>query len=211
MFALRVGCLAVLGLGFVTQVLADPFITLDFNSLQLGEQVLNYYDGGFGSLGTGPGPNLGITFTSDFVTVDQGVFAPPALGEELTSASGTMNVNGGFSGPFSFYYINSAPGTSAELFSGPDGTGMEVGSLSLTPEPGFFPAGDIFSNFESVVFLSTSGGLVIDNVTFGGIVVPEPSMLVLFALGLAGLGFWRRLCAKRICRRDPARARAGGV
>src|SRR3954469_7520598 len=33
-----------------------------------------YYNGGDGSSGTGPGPNLGITFTSDFVTVAQGVF-----------------------------------------------------------------------------------------------------------------------------------------
>jgi hypothetical protein len=194
MFHLRIECLAVLlGLGLVTEAMADPFGGLNFNTLQLGEQVLNYYDGGFGSLGSGPGPNLGITFTPDFVTVDQGVFAPPAQGVELTSASGTMDVNGGFSGPFSFYYTTGAPGASAELFSGLDGTGTEVGSLSLIPEGVFFPAGDIFPNFESVVFLSMPETLVIDNVTFGGIVVPEPSMLGFFALGLGGLGFCRRV------------------
>src|SRR6185369_11913987 len=62
----------------------------DFNDLQIGEEVLGYYDGGFGSLGTGPGPNLGVTFTADFVTVAQGVFGPPFQGEELTSTSGIM-------------------------------------------------------------------------------------------------------------------------
>ena len=60
--------LSILLMGAVAAI-ADP---LDFNNLQIGEEVLGYYDGGFGSLGTGPGPNLGITFTSDFVTVAQG-------------------------------------------------------------------------------------------------------------------------------------------
>jgi len=60
--------LSILLMGVVAAI-ADP---LDFNNLQIGEEVLGYYDGGFGSLGTGPGPNLGITFTSDFVTVAQG-------------------------------------------------------------------------------------------------------------------------------------------
>jgi PEP-CTERM motif len=196
MFAVRAGCLVLLGLGLIRQVTADPFGGADFNTLQLGEQVLNYYDGGFGSLGSGPGPNFGITFTSDFAIVNQGVIFPDfdiLQGAQLTSASGTMNVNGGFSGPFSFYYEGGSPSTSAELFSGLDGTGTQVGNLSLTPEGGFFPAGDIFPNFESVVFLSTPNTLVIDNVTFGGLVLPEPSMLGLFTVGLVGLGFWRRV------------------
>lgn len=47
-------------------------LTLDFNSLQVGEEVLGYYNGGFGSLGDGPGPMDGVTFTSDFVTVPGG-------------------------------------------------------------------------------------------------------------------------------------------
>lgn len=48
---------------------ADQIGTLDVSQLQIGEEVLGYFDGGFGSLGSGPGPNFGITFTSDFVTV----------------------------------------------------------------------------------------------------------------------------------------------
>ena len=69
-------------------------------------------------------------------------------GAQLTSATGTMNVNGGFSGLFSFYYQSQSSGASAELFSGLDGTGTEVGSLSLPPEAGFFPAGDAFPNLN---------------------------------------------------------------
>lgn len=36
---------------------------LNFGGLNDGEEVLNYYNGGFGSQGSGPGPNFGITFT----------------------------------------------------------------------------------------------------------------------------------------------------
>src|SRR6266700_6500359 len=100
--------LAILLMSVVTAS-ADQIVSLGFNDLQIGEEVLGYYDGGFGSLGTGPGPNLGITFTSDFVTVAQGVFGPPFQGEELTSTSGTMDVLpafGGTGGNFSFYYSN---------------------------------------------------------------------------------------------------------
>jgi len=38
------------------------------------------------------GPNLGITFTSDFATVPPGVFGPPFLSGQLMSDSGTMDV-----------------------------------------------------------------------------------------------------------------------
>src|SRR3982750_143776 len=75
---------------------------LDFNTLQVGEEVRGYYNGGFGSMGAGPGPNLGVTFSNDFVTVNDGVFGPPFLAEELTSGSGIMDLEGGFSGAFSF-------------------------------------------------------------------------------------------------------------
>jgi hypothetical protein len=90
---------------------------LDFNSLQIGEEVRGYYDGGFGSLGTGPGPSFGITFTNDFATVAEGVFGPPFRAEELTSGSGTMDVAAGFSGNFSFYYKNSGAAGSVNLYS----------------------------------------------------------------------------------------------
>ena len=52
MFVLRAGCLAALSLGLITQAMAGP-LGIDFNTLKLGEQVLNYYDGGFGSLAAG--------------------------------------------------------------------------------------------------------------------------------------------------------------
>ena len=53
--------LSILLLGGVTAS-ADPFVVLDFNDLQIGEQVLGYYNGGDGSLGTGPGPDRARTW-----------------------------------------------------------------------------------------------------------------------------------------------------
>eukprot|EP01125_Pyxidicula_operculata_P011963 TRINITY_DN391_c0_g1_i6.p1 TRINITY_DN391_c0_g1~~TRINITY_DN391_c0_g1_i6.p1 ORF type:complete len:605 (-),score=148.13 TRINITY_DN391_c0_g1_i6:74-1888(-) len=42
--------------------IAQNDIVLDFTPFQLGESVMNYFAGGYGSMGTGPGPNFGIIF-----------------------------------------------------------------------------------------------------------------------------------------------------
>jgi hypothetical protein len=161
---------------------------LDFNNLQIGEEVLGYYNGGFGSSGTGPGPNLGITFTSDFVTVAQGVFGPPFQGEALTSTSGIMDVVPGFSGPFSFYYSNSGPDGAVNLYSGPDGGGILLGTIALPASPTFTATGDVEAlPFESAVFAGAAGTLVFDNITFGALVIPEPSSISLLLIALAAV------------------------
>jgi len=177
--------LSILLMGLVTAS-ADQ---LDFNNLQIGEEVLGYYDGGFGSLGTGPGPSLGITFTSDFVTVAQGVFGPLFQGEELTSTSGTMDVVPGFSGPFSFYYTNSGADGTVNLYSGLDGGGSLVGTIALPTSATFTATGGIEAlPFESAIFAGTPGALVFDNITFGALVIPEPSSMSLLSIGL--LAVW---------------------
>ena len=176
--------LSILLMGVVTASAGH----LDFNNLQIGEEVLGYYDGGFGSLGTGPGPSLGITFSSDFVTVAQGVFGPPFQGEELTSTSGTMDVVPGFSGPFSFYYTNSGPDGTVNLYSGLDGGGSLVGTIALPRSAIFAPGGINALPFESAIFTGTPGALVFDNVTFGELVLPEPSSMSLLLIGL--LAVW---------------------
>jgi hypothetical protein len=179
----------------VSSVNAEVFVSLNFNDLQVDEEVLGYYNGGLGSLGTGPGPALGITFTSDFVTVPFGVFSPPALSEQLTGDSGTMNVAAGFSGGFSFYYatMSGVPG-SLLLYSGPDGSGSLVGSLLLPADSGFEAIGlTQLTPFKSAVF--SGNGLMLDNITFapgGELVIPEPSSISLLWIGLAAIFTARR-------------------
>ena len=178
----------------VSMANADLIASLDFNDLQIGEEVLGYYNGGLGSLGTGPGPNLGITFTSDFETVAIGVFGPPEQAEELKSASGTMDLAAGFSGAFSFYYDNlsGVPGNLL-LYSGLHGTGSLVGELSLSGG-GFGATGlEQLIPFESAVF--NGNGLVLDNITFakpGFLVTPEPSSISFLWVVLAAIFIARR-------------------
>jgi hypothetical protein len=38
-------------------------VSLGFDGLQDGEQVLDFYNGGFGGLGSGPGPMFDVSFT----------------------------------------------------------------------------------------------------------------------------------------------------
>ena len=191
--------LTILLMGVVTAS-ADQ---LNFNNLQIGEEVLGYYNGGFGSMGTGPGPNLGITFTSDFVTVAQGVFGPPFQAEELTSTTGIMDVLpafGGNGGSFSFYYTNLGPDDGVvNLYSGLDGGGSLVASILLGAHDIFnaaSPLGGLPLPFESAVFTGTAGALVFDNITFNppcdggpcGPVIPEPSSMSLLLIAL--LAVW---------------------
>ncbi len=181
---------------------ADQIVQLDFSNLQIGEEVLGYYSGGFGSLGTGPGPNLGlgITFTSDFVTGPLGVFPDLAQqSEQLTSASGTMDVAAGFSGPFSFYYINMSDAPSSVLlYSGLDGTGSQLGALALPAVGSFFAQGlDLMVPFESAVFNGTPNALVFGNITFGAQVIPEPSSISLLWIVLTAIFIARRSVLRR--------------
>src|SRR5436190_18986663 len=56
---------------------AVPLVTrLTFNELKIGEQPLAFYNGGFGSSGSGAGPSFGISFTPDFITAGGGVIFP---------------------------------------------------------------------------------------------------------------------------------------
>jgi hypothetical protein len=194
--------LAILLMGAVTAS-ADQIVSLGFNDLQVGEEVLGYYDGGFGNLGSGPGPNLGITFTIDFVTVAQGVFGPPFQAEELTSTSGIMNVLpafGGTGGTFSFYYTNSGPDDGVvNLYSGLDGSGSLVATIPLLPTAGFVAASPLEGlplPFESAIFTGAAGALVFDNITFSppgiGPVIAEPSSVSLLLIGLLGVGLGGR-------------------
>jgi hypothetical protein len=126
----------------------------------------------------------------------------------LTGGASIMNVAGGFNTGFSFYYtaINN-PGV-VDVYDGPNGTGTLLASLNLPvtpfngdPDPtGAFsplvPIGVAFGGTAmSVAFGGVQNQIAFDNVTFGSDVpMPEPSSLVLAAIGLLGLGVygWRR-------------------
>lgn len=211
----RVGCAAFLLAMLATTSRADV-VTLTFEGLGDNEQVLNYYDGGYGGNGSGPGPNYGITFGSDSLALissadgGSGNFSNNPSGDTilyfLSGPGDVMDVPAGFTTGFSFYYAAYYSG-SVSVYSGLDGGGSLLANLTLpvTPNPYtvWVPFGVTFAGTaESVVFSGSANYIGFDNITLGSSTpgVPEPSTFILAGLGgIAVIGYDRR-------RRSRARA-----
>jgi hypothetical protein len=171
-------------------------IVLNFDGLNgsVNEGPLNYYNGGFGSAGTGPGPNYGVVFSSNSITgIEAGqpgantntAEAPsaPNILFFLTGGADTIDVAAGFTTGFSFYYsaVNQ-PGV-INVYSGLDETGTLLASLNLPTtlnngggDPNclgtnfcpFVPIGVTFAGTAmSVDFGGTANQIAFDNITFG--------------------------------------------
>lgn len=155
--------------------------SVTFDGLQNGEPVLTYYDGGFGGFGSGPGPSYGVSFTAG-LTADSTMitFGPSAL----VQAPVTMDLDSPWSGIMSFYFTGTG---SVSFFSGKGGTGALLESTALVNSYPFgFPEGAAPGSFQSVVFSpATSGSFRIDGISFGFVVIPEPSTGILVIAGIA--------------------------
>lgn len=196
-------------------------IALNFAGLDgaAEEAPANYYDGGFGSDGSGPGPNYGITFGADTITCAPSPYCnsnniPGGPGANLlfflSGSADEMDVAAGFTGGFSFYYSTPYYTGSVTVWSGLDGTGTELADLTLpeTPADGapgcfttycpYVPIGVTFSGTaESVEFGGVANYVAFADITLGsgspaGAPVPEPITLSLFGAGLAGAAVVRR-------------------
>jgi hypothetical protein len=176
--------------------------TLTFDGLQQEEQILNYYNGGLGGLGSGPGPNDGVIFSSSALALNSGNYgnnpSPPGVLFWLSSPTPIMDVPAGFNTGFSFYYAAYVAG-SISLYSGLDGTGTLLATLALpvTPNPAYdwVPIGVPFSGtVMSVNFAGTANEIGFDNVTFGSTspTLPEPCTMLLLGSGLVGLVAFRK-------------------
>jgi hypothetical protein len=198
---------------------ASAITVLDFEGLQDNEPVANYYNGGLGGSGSGPGPNFGVTFTGGALAlIDGDAGGSGNFGGEpspdtvlyFLNASAIMNYAAGFDTGFSFFYtaINN-PGL-VTVWDGPNATGNVLAQLvlPLTPYNGapdptgqfspLLPIGVAFAGTAlSVDFGGTGNQIAYDNITFGSETpqgVPDGgASALLLGVGLLGLGGLRRI------------------
>jgi hypothetical protein len=205
------GALAVLALAAGPSVAKAGVVTLTFEGLGDEEPIDNYYNGGFGGFGSGPGPNYGITFGGDSLALiassagGSGNFSGNPSGDTvaffLSGPGDVMDVAAGFTTGFSFFYADQVGFTgSVQVYSGLDGTGALLGAFTLPPTPSpytvWVPVGVGFAGTaESVIFGGSANYIGFDNITLGASVptgVPDVggfSTDCVAALALAGAAF----------------------
>jgi hypothetical protein len=219
---------------FFSAAFAPAFasITMTFEGLQNLEEVLNYYNGGLGSQGSGPGPNYGVVFGSDALALidsasgGTGNTANDPSGDTvaifLSGGAVVMNVAAGFTTGFSFYY--SAPGYtgSVTVYDGLNGSGNVLATLPLPLTGGYCnssktyscwnPIGVTFSGTaKSVSFGGTANFIAFDNITIGsatpGGAATGPSVPALSGWGVVALAILLVVAAAGLLRAAAARTR----
>jgi len=119
-------------------------VTLNLGAEVNGVEILNYFNGGadgHGAVGPADGVVFGSTAVQDLAGTSAGKFenAPSAGVLYVTFSStvaGVMNVAGGFSAlslAYSLLNNSSTYASTIDLYSGLNGTGSVVGTLSLSP------------------------------------------------------------------------------
>jgi hypothetical protein len=148
----RVFQLVALGAVLTFTAAADN-IVMTAESFQNQEEVLNYFSGRTGSLGSGPGPADGVTFTSNFtafLSADDGgigTFAGNPNGDMAftfvaNSQAAVMDVPLGFTTGLAFEYAELSTPESIYIYSGIAGTGTLLATLALPVTGNGFTSGN---------------------------------------------------------------------
>lgn len=205
---------ATLALMAAAPAFANTTLTLDFEGSTSFSSVAEFYNGGTDGAGQ-TGVNRGVSFTGAVLALSNdgtgtgtnGDFfshAPsPRTVMFATDASAVMNVAAGMVNEVSFYYSNQTPAFDiVKIFSGADGTGIELGTFSMNKNAQKNGCSDsAFCNWQkisvsfggtahSVSFGGNAGEIAYDNISITA--VPEPQTYAMMMAGLLALGFMVR-------------------
>ena len=187
LMACRSLAISALMAGFALPAFAQSTIT--FEGLRDGESINQFYNGGTGGSGSGPGANYGISFSPNALAlIDSDAGGGGNFGGEpspdtvmyFLSGTAVMNLAAGFTTGFSFYYTAVNSPSSVTVYDGLNGTGNVLATLALpvTPNNGapdptgsfspFVPIGVSFAGTaRSVDFGGTVNQVAFDNITIG--------------------------------------------
>jgi hypothetical protein len=191
---------------FAAPALAAP-ITLDFEGTSSFASIANYYNGGTDTNGAS-GVNHGASFGLDALAyqndaVSHNISNNPS-GSSVMFATGpdaALNVADGFFSSVSFYYSSTAA-TTVSLFSGLNGTGDLIGTISLSANAQqngcsdspfcFWSLASLTFNgvAHSIQFGDTAGNTGFDDVSFTPVPAPAAGWLLMSGAGL--MAAWRR-------------------
>lgn len=182
--------------------------TLDFEGTKSFSSILEFYNGGTDSAGNS-GTNFGVSFTASATSLSNDDLnnyfshAPtPGAVMFAPDSPAFLNAADGFTTSVSLYYSSDiAAPNSVNIYSGLNGTGDLLGSISLNMNAQTGCTDTAFCNFEqstvafsgtgkSISFDGSSGHTAFDDVTITP--VPEPTTYALMMLGLAGIGMVAR-------------------
>ena len=180
---------AALALFAAAPVLAAP-VTIDFETAPDWAPIADHYASSGVSFGGGAD---GLQNSDpDFPFFSN---APSALGIMVgNTGPALMNVAGGFSGDFSFWYSSFGAVTGGvSIWSGLNGTGDLLASFDLTGNAQDGCDDSAFCNFDKLsttlsgiaYSVSFAEAIGFDDVTFND--VPEPASALLMSLGLVGM------------------------
>ena len=179
MFALAAAAALLVGLIVGGQdAQASTTLVLDFEGIGNLERILDFYDGGFGGSGSGPGPDYGISFGPDALALvdsdagGSGNFAnePSAntIAFFLTGPGVVMNVKNGFTTGFSFFYTSARVGT-VTVFDGPNGTGNVLATVPVEKQYNTCGAPDPTGAFSCWTPVGVTFSGTAFSVNFGGV------------------------------------------